>query len=345
MFRFENPEILYFLLIIPVLVLIFIFSNVNKKKRLKKFGDINIINVLIPDYSKSRPILKFIFLTLSITFLILGLANPQIGSKLEQVKRKGIELMIALDVSNSMMAEDIQPNRLERAKQAISKLIDNLENDRIGLIIFAGDAFIQLPITTDYTSAKMFLNSINTGSVPVQGTSIGKAIELGMRSFSTEDDKNKAIIIITDGENHEDNGTDAANNAYKKGITVHTIGMGLPQGAPIPVIGRYGQRDFKTDKNGEVVISKLNETMLQQIASAGNGIYIRANNTTVGLSTLFDELNKLEKKEIEGEIYSEYDDRFQYFLAISLFFLILEILIIERKNKLFRNVKLFKVNN
>ncbi|HBF88237.1 MAG TPA: hypothetical protein DDX39_06305 [Bacteroidales bacterium] len=343
MFRFEHPEYLYALALIPLLVLLYWLAAQIRKKALKRFGESNVISQLMPEISKSRPMLKFVFLIIGYIFLVLGIANPQIGSKLEEVKREGVELMIALDVSNSMMAEDIQPSRLERAKQAISKLVDRLSSDKIGLIIFAGQAYVQLPITTDYASAKMFLSMINTNMIPVQGTAIGKAIEMSMTSFSPDNDKNKAIVIITDGENHEDNAIEIASKATEKGIKVHTIGMGLPEGGPIPVVGKYGQRDFKTDREGNVVISKLDETMLQQIASAGGGIYIRANNTTVGLNTLFEELSKMEKTEFESEMYSDYEDRFQYFIAVALFFFLLDFIILNKKNKMFKNVNIFKV--
>jgi Ca-activated chloride channel family protein len=253
--------------------------------------------------------------------------------------------MIALDISNSMLAEDIQPSRLERAKQAISKLVDRLSNDKIGMVVFAGEAFIQLPITTDYASAKMFLSTINTNMIGVQGTAIGSAIEKSIVSFTPESETNKAIIVITDGENHEDDAVEKASQAVEKGIYVHTIGMGLPKGAPIPIKANNGTREYKKDQSGNVVVSKLNETMLQQIASAGNGIYIRANNTEVGLNALFDELNKMEKKEFEVESYSDYEDRFQYFIALSIFFLILEFIILNRRNKLFKDVNIFKIKS
>ena len=345
MFRFENTEFLYALLLIPAFILLYWLSIRLKKKALQKFGDTETIEQLMPEVSKIRPIWKFIVLMLAYTFLILGIANPQLGSKLVEAKRSGVEIMIALDISNSMKAEDIQPNRLERAKQAISKLVDRLSNDKIGLVVFAGEAFIQLPITTDYASAKMFLSTINTNMIGVQGTAIGNAIEKSIVSFTPESETNKAIIIITDGENHEDDAVELASQAVEKGIYVHTIGMGLPKGAPIPVEGKYGQRDYKTDNEGNVVVSKLDETMLQQIASTGNGIYIRANNTEVGLNALFDELNKMEKKEFEVENYSDYEDRFQYFIALSVFFLILEFIILNRRNKLFKDVNIFKIKH
>ena len=227
MFRFGNPEYLYLLLIIPVLILLFGLAQYYKKKALAKFGDMSVIEQLMPFVSKSRPVLKFVFLTIAIIAIILALADPQFGSKLEKVKRKGAEIIIALDVSNSMLAEDIKPNRLERAKQAISKLVDNMENDRIGLIVFAGDSYIQVPVTSDYTAAKMFLSSINTKIVSKQGTAIGSAIDLAMNSFTPESDMEKALIIITDGENHEDDAIKPAELAYEKGIAIHTIGMGV----------------------------------------------------------------------------------------------------------------------
>jgi Ca-activated chloride channel family protein len=279
---------------------------------------------------------------LALAFIITGLARPQFGSKLKKVKREGIELMIALDVSNSMMAEDIKPNRLDRAKLAISRLVDKLKDDKIGLIVFAGDAYTQLPITSDYNSAKLFLNSINTQIVPKQGTAIGAAVNLAMRSFTPDSKANKAIIIITDGENHEDDAVAEAKSAAESGMVVHAIGMGLPQGSPIPVL-RNGQTEYLKDGSGNVVVTKLDEATLEKVAAAGNGIYVRANNAQVGLNTLFDEINKLDKTEMEALIYSEYDEQFQYFFAIGIFLLVLEFLILERKNKFLKNINLFSV--
>lgn len=340
MFRFGNIEYLWGLLIIPFLMLIFIWSRVARKRALKKFGNQEILGQLMPFSSKNRPVFKFVLLMLALAFFIVGVARPQFGSKLKTVKREGVELIIALDVSNSMMAEDIQPNRLERAKRAIARLVDRLNDDKIGLIVFAGDAYTQLPITSDYNSAKLFLNSVNTQIVPKQGTAIGAAINLAMNSFTPEGEANKAIIIITDGENHEDDAVSAAQDALDKGIIVHTIGMGLPSGSPIPVL-RGGQTDYLKDREGNVVITKLNEPMLEQIAAAGEGIYVRANNAQVGLNALFDEINKLEKQEMESRTYSEYDDQFQYFFAAGLLLLLLEFVILERKNKYLMKIRLF----
>jgi len=341
MFRFGNSEYLWGLLIIPLLTFIFIWSRIARRRALKKFGKQEILGQLMPFSSKGRPILKFIILMLALAFIVTGIARPQFGSKLKTVKREGVELIIALDVSNSMMAEDIQPNRLERAKRAISRLMDRLTDDKIGLIVFAGDAYTQLPITSDYNSAKLFLNAVNTQIVPKQGTAIGAAIDLAHKSFTPNGEANKAIIIITDGENHEDDAVSAAKSAAEDGIIVHTIGMGLPSGSPIPVL-RNGQTDYLKDRDGNVVVTKLNEQMLEQIAAAGQGIYVRANNAQVGLNSLFDEINKMQKQEMETRTYSEYDDQFQYFFAVGLLLLLLEFVILDRKNKYLKNIHLFK---
>ena len=343
MFRFGNQEYLFTLLIIPILILLFGFAQYYKKRALAKFGDMSVIEQLMPFVSKTRPVLKFIFLTVAILALIFALADPQFGSKLEKVKVKGAEIIIAIDVSNSMLAEDIKPNRLERAKQAISKLVDKMENDRIGLIVFAGDSYIQVPVTSDYSAAKMFLSSINTNFVSKQGTAIGSAIDLAMNSFTPESNMEKALIIITDGENHEDDAIKAAELAHEKGIAIHTIGMGSPQGAPIPLQKGYGQTVFQKDKDGNTVISKLDQGALQEIASAGGGVYIRANNTQTGLNKLFERINKMEKTEMEERIYTDFEHRFQYLLAISLFFILLDIFIPERKSKWSKNFNLFKI--
>ncbi len=278
---------------------------------------------------------------ISYSFLVLALAEPQTGSKLEKVQRKGIDLILALDVSNSMLAQDIKPSRLERAKQDISKLIDRLEGDRIGIIIFAGKAYTQLPITTDYTAAKLLLSAVNTHSVPVQGTAIGDAIENSASSFG-QSNHNKAIIIITDGEDHQGGVLEQAEKAKKNGITIYTIGMGLMEGAPIPIYNGDIQIGYKKDKDGTVIISKLDESILQQIATTGNGMYIRASNATTGLNKIFDDINKIQKSEIETKQFSDYEDRFQYFIAVSLIFLIFEFLLFDKKNQWFKRFKPFE---
>ncbi|MBU0763959.1 MAG: VWA domain-containing protein [Bacteroidetes bacterium] len=344
MFRFGYAEFLYLFLLLPVVALLFVIAVRTRRRNLQRFGDSAVIFSLIPEQSSSRPVTKFVFVIMAMVMLFFGIACPQFGSKLEEVKREGVELIIALDVSNSMLAEDIQPNRLERAKRAVSKLIDRLHNDKIGLIVFAGQAYTQLPITLDYAAAKMFLSTVTTDAIPIQGTAIGAAIEQATESFSTENDKNKAIIIITDGENHEDNAVEAASTAASRGIIVHTIGMGLPKGAPIPVRMGFGQRDFRRDKEGNVVITKLDETMLQQIAAAGNGNYIRANNTTTGLNALFEELDKMEKQEFETTMFADYENKFRGLFAMALIFILFDFVILNRKNRWFRGINIFKNN-
>lgn len=342
MFRFGNVEYLYFLIVIPVLMVLLFYVIYRKKKDLDRFGNKEIIGQLMPEASNSRPVIKYVIQLLALLALIIGIARPQFGSKLREIKREGVEIIIALDVSNSMMAEDIKPNRLERAKQAISKLVDQLVNDKIGLIVFAGDAYIQMPITTDYVSAKMFLSSINPDIVPIQGTAIGKAIELGTRSFTPLAESSKALIVITDGENHEDDAVQAAQLATEKGVKVHTIGIGLPEGAPIPVYNPEGQKVYRKDRDGNIVVSKLNEKILQQIAAAGNGVYIRSTDSRIGLNTVFDEINKMEKQEMEVRIYSDYDERFQYIFGLALILLLTDLFILERKNRWLSKIKLFE---
>lgn len=341
MFRFENPEYFYALLVIPVLIAFFIWMVFWNKKAINRFGDWAIIKRLIPARSVGRQTFKFVVLMTAYLFIIIGIANPQIGSKLVEGERKGIDMMVALDVSNSMLAQDIKPDRLERARQAISKLVDKLGNDRIGIIVFAGNAYVQLPITTDHSAAKMFLSTISTKVVPTQGTAIGEAIELAAKSFD-EEKHSRAIVVITDGENHEDDAIKISKSVAEEGINVYTIGMGLTEGTPIPEYDRTGrQTGYKKDRQGNTVVTRLNEKMLQDIASAGNGIYVRANNTQAGLSKVFEEINKLEKTEFESKMFTDYESRFQYFIAVGLLLLFLELLIFERKNKWMSKIKLF----
>ena len=341
LFRFANPEYLYLLLLLPVLIVLFIINQVRRRNSLKNLGESAIINRLLPEISGIRPVIKFTFLLLGISAVIIMLARPQFGSRLEEVKKQGVEVIIALDVSNSMLAEDIQPNRLTRAKQAISKLVDNLENDKIGLIVFAGDAYTQIPITTDYISAKMFLSTISPDMVPKQGTAIGAAINLAERSFSPGEGKSKAIVIITDGENHEDDPVSEAEAASKAGIVIHTIGIGSNEGVPVPVT-TGGKRDYLKDRDGATVITKLDEEILKKIAISSGGNYIRASNSNIGLDEIFSDIRKMKKDELESTMYTEYNDQFQIFAAIALFFLILEIIIMDRKNRKLQNVRLFK---
>lgn len=342
MFRFAHPDLLYLLILIPILILFYVIMLRRKKKAIAEFGNVELLKPLMPLLSYKRGTLKFIMLMLALLFVILGVSGPQFGSKLQQIKKEGVELMIVLDVSNSMLAEDIKPNRLEKAKMAISRMVEKLSNDKIGMVVFAGDAYVQLPITTDYSSAKMFLSGINTDIVPIQGTAIGSAIDLAVKSFTPESETSKAIIIITDGENHQDDAVVAARAAREKGITVHTIGMGLPQGAPIP--NRNIPGEYMKDGQGNVVISKLDENTLQEIAKAGEGLFIRASNTNVGLDQLLDEVNAMEKSMIEERIYSDYAEKYQYFVLIGLLFILIEFMILGRKNKNLMKITIFEVD-
>jgi Ca-activated chloride channel family protein len=341
LFRFANPDYLYLLLLLPVMALLFLINEVRKRRARKRLGDARLVGSLMPELSDSRAIVKFIILLFAVLAGIIVLARPQFGSKIEDVKKQGIEVIIALDVSNSMLSEDIQPDRLTRAKQAISRLVDNLDNDKIGLIVFAGDAYTQIPITTDYVSAKMFLSTIGPDMVPKQGTAIGAAISLGMKSFSPGEGKSKAIIIITDGENHEDNPVSAAEEAAKAGIVIHTIGIGSTEGVPVPVYTN-GRKEYLKDVDGNTVISKLDEDILKKIAMSTEGSYVRASNTNIGLDQIFSDIRKMKKQELESTQYTEYNDQFQIFAAIALFLLIADFIIMERKNRRLANIRLFK---
>ena len=346
MIKFAELSFLYALLLVPFFILLFWMMQKKKKMLLKKLGDKNLIMRLMENYSNPRVVWKFILLLVAFIFIILTLLRVQIGSKVEKATRKGADIIIALDVSNSMLAEDIQPNRLARSKQAISKLIEKLDNDRIGIIIFAGKAFVQLPLTNDYAAAKMFLETISTNDINEQGTALGSAISLAVESFDQSKNKeteknNKAIIIITDGENHEDDAIEQTKIANEQGIKVNTIGMGLIDGAPIPLNSNNAQSGYKKDKEGNTIITKLDEAMLQKIAVTGNGAYVRASNSNSGLQTIFDEINKLNKKEYEAKSFSEYEDRFQYFAAIALILLLLELSIFYKKSKRLKNINLF----
>jgi len=334
MIRFAHIEYLYLLLLIPVFIGLYLAWNVWRRKALKRFGEVKTIQVLMPRYSGTKPLLKFIIMLTAFIFFVVGVSDPQVGSRLEMVKREGIDLYLVLDVSNSMLAEDIRPNRLDRAKMAIANLVDRLQGDRIGIVVFAGHAYKQLPLTTDYSAAKLFLSAVDTKIVPSQGTAIGEAINMAVSSFD-DSQHNKAIVVITDGENHEDDAVEAAKAADEKGIKVFTIGMGLPEGAPIPLYDRNGNKlGFKKDRQRKTVITKLNEDMMRRIAAAGGGSYVRANNATTGLSKVLDDINKIQKQEIETRQFTDYEDRFQVFLALALILLLAELLIANRRGKL-----------
>ena len=341
--RFEHPEYLYWLLIVPVLVIIYILFRLGQKRRFQRFAHIEMRKQLVPSYSSRRATLKFIIFLLIIVCSIFALANLQSGSKMEEVKREGIDLYIAVDVSNSMNAEDIVPSRLERSKQAINKLISDMRGDRLGIIVFADKAFVQLPITTDYSAAKMFLSTINTKLVASQGTAVAEAINLALKSFPDET-HSRAIVIISDGEDHEnDAAVKAAQEAAKQGVHIYTIGMGLPDGAPIPEYNQYGhQTGYRKDRNGTTIITRLDEQMLQKIASAGNGIYVRASNYNVGLSKIYDDISKLDKTEIEAKVFTDYEDQFQWFVGAAIVLLLIEMFISAGKRGWERKFNIFE---
>ncbi|MFA6592340.1 MAG: VWA domain-containing protein [Bacteroidales bacterium] len=327
MIYFAQAQYLLLLLLIPVTLVLYAFQRHLRKKRLKKIGDGKLVGQLMPSYSGSKGWVRVILFSLAFLFFIVGLSRPQIGAKLKEHKTKGAEIMIVLDVSNSMLAEDYSPNRLERAKLAISRLVDKLKEDRIGLVVFAGNSFVQLPITSDYVSAKMFLNSISTESVPVQGTAIGDAITTAIKSFSAQSEKSRAIIVITDGENHEDDPVEAAKQAADIGIKVYTIGVGSTEGQPIPMNG-----GLLKDKDGNIVVTHLDEKTLRDIADAGKGAYVHAGNDEFGLNPIVEDLRRLQDEQLSSVVFEEYNEQFMYFLAIALAFFVVEMLVGEKRS-------------
>jgi len=338
MFKFAEPEYLFLLALIPLMIVVFIFRRIQQRKNIRQFGDPVLLARLMPNVSGVRPIVKFSLQMLALLLTVVVIARPQFGTKSQEVKRQGIEVMVVLDISNSMMAQDIQPNRLGKSKQLLSRMIDQMENDKIGLVVFASDAFTQLPITADYVSAKLFLNSISPALIARQGTAIGSAVELAVNSFQATSKASKAIVLITDGENHEDNAVEAAKLAQDKGIVVHVIGMGRPEGSPIPLAGSMS---FLKDGQGNVVVSKLNETMCQEIAQGGNGVYVRADNSNTAYRAVVDELEKLSKSELSATVFADFNEQFQSFAILALLLLIAEYFVYERINKRLSKMKIF----
>ena len=328
MIIFARSLYLWLLLLVPIIPLAYGVSRRLRTLRVRKFGDEALVEELMPSRSRSKGWIRVILWTLAFACFVIGLARPQVGAKLREHETKGAEIMIFLDVSNSMLAQDYSPNRLERAKLAISRLVDKLQEDRIGLIVFAGTSFVQLPITTDYVSAKMFLNSIDTRSVPIQGTAIGDAILTAAKGFSAQSEKSRAIIVITDGENHEDDPVAAARQATELGCKVYTIGVGSAQGQPIPVEG-----GLLRDKEGEIVVTRLDESTLRDVASAGNGAYVRAGNEEFGLNPIIDDIRKMEAEKFNSVVFEEFDEQYMYFFAAALVLFVLELLIGERRAK------------
>lgn len=344
MFKFENPIFFYVFAAIPVCIAIYIWYIYRAKKNMKKLGDLNLIYQLTPEVSKAKKTTKFILFLIGLSFLILGICNLQTGSKMRDVKREGADIMICLDVSNSMLAQDLTPNRLERAKIAIENMVNKLQGDRLGIIVFAGEAYVQLPITTDYSTAKLFLESINTKIVPVQGTNIADAINKAVESFGKDEGKNKAIVVITDGENNEEaqaSAVDAAEEAAKKNIVIHTIGVGSESGVPIPNVVDGIVSGYKKDNAGNTIVTKLDAKILQDISSASNGVYVQASSSDIGLDAILDKIAELDKKQLESKMYSDYEDQFQWFLGAALLFLMFESFLSERVSKLWKKLNLF----
>lgn len=340
MFRFANPDFLYLFFLLPVLVAVFLYYNHRRRQNIRKYGDPALLQELMPTVSKYRPDVKFWLTFAALALTIFMLARPQFGSKMETVKRSGVEAVIALDISNSMLAEDVTPSRLEKAKKLISRLVDTFNNDKVGMIVFAGEAFTQLPITSDYVSAKMFLESINPSLITTQGTDIGAAIRLAMKSFTPNDGVGRAIVVITDGENHEGGAIEAAKEAAEKNMQVFILGIGSPDGSPIPE--ERGSNHFRKDKEGNVIVTRLNEQMCQEIAKAGNGMYIRVDNSNSAEKILNEEISKLAKTDVESQVFTDFDEQFQALAWLVLILLVVEMLILERKNPLFKNIRLFK---
>ncbi|MBO5903337.1 MAG: VWA domain-containing protein [Tidjanibacter sp.] len=336
MFRFENIEFLYLLLLIPLLVLLNIWARKERRRRLERFGNLDTLRSLMPDDSPRRRTFKSFLFLAGLSLVIIGLARPQIGSKLKEVEREGIEIMLAIDVSNSMLAEDFEPNRLERTKYAVGRLLEGIQEDKIGVIIFAGDAYVQLPITGDYVTARNFVSQISTTAVSKQGTNMAAAIDLAANSFSSQSEGSRVVVLITDGENHEQDALASAEAAAERGIKIYTIGIGTPEGAPI----RIGN-EFIRDENGEMVVSKLDEKALEEIALTTGGAYIRADNRSMGLQEIIEQINATEKSQFTTQIFEEFDEKYQYFVAAALILILLEMVVLGRKNHLLARFNIF----
>ena len=341
MFKFEHTIYFYAFSALPVLLILVLCYFISRKQKLKKLGDANLISQLLPYSSKRKRIIKFILFMLGFSSLIIALCNLQTGSKLTEVKREGADIIVCIDVSNSMLAQDLSPDRLTRAKYALEKMIDGLEGDRLGLVIFAGEAYVQLPITTDYSAAKLFLSSIGPGMVPVQGTNVSDAIKKASESFSNDEGKNRAIILITDGENHDSEAIQAAEEAGKNGIMINTIGIGSENGVPIPLIENGIVKGYRKDKQGQTVITKLNTNLLKTIASKANGVFVQASQADIGLGAVLDKIGELDKVQLENKMYTDYEDQFQWFLGLSLVLFFIEFLISERVSEWFKKINLF----
>lgn len=346
---FEKPQILYLLILIPLLISLWVWMRIRNRRLLERFADKGMFGRLIPDESRRRPATKMILLMSALACLIVAVANPQVGSRMVKGQKLGSDIAICLDISNSMMAEDLQPNRLERSKRIVNNLLNELGGDRVSLIVFAGSSYIQMPLTNDYSAVKLFMDQISCDLISQQGTAIGDAIEKAMESFGYGDpdrewerSKSRAIVVISDGENHEDDAEEAASKASKEGVIVCTIGMGLPEGVPIPEYVRGQRVGYKKDHNGNTVTTSLNEKMLSDIAEAGNGTYLRAGNINASLSAITNEIESLEKANFGEAMFSEYESRYMYPLVAAIVLMILELMIFERRNKKFNLSKILQ---
>lgn len=342
MYELDHPYYFYLMALIPVLVVIYIILTIWKRRARKRFGDPELLKKLAPETSKVKPVLKLVIALLIIAALSVALVNPKVGSRLETVKREGVDIVFALDVSKSMLTQDVRPDRLSKAKQIISRTLDNLISDRVGIIIYAGQAYPQLPITTDYGAARLFLKTVDTEIIPSQGTAIADAIELATRYYDDETQKNRVLVIISDGEDHEEGFAAAAEKAAEMGIKIYSVGVGTTKGSPIPEL-RNGVNigTYKRDNSGEVVISRLNVDNLQEIARIGDGGYIGGKNTRETVEAIISTIEDMEKKEFESQVFADYEDQFQWFLGLALLLLILDVFILERKTQWFKRLGLF----
>lgn len=337
MFRFANGELLYLLIAVPVLAAVYALAARRRKRLVARFGNPELVRSLMPDFSRGRIRLKAVLFITAFALLALAAARPQFGSKLREEKSRGVEMMLAVDVSNSMLAEDFEPNRLERTKHAIGRLFDGLQQERVGLVVFAGEPKVQLPITSDYRMAQAFAKRISPSLVGEQGTAIGKALQQAMLAFSSQSEKSRVIVLITDGENHEDDALEAARMAKEQGIRIYTIGIGTPEGAPIRIGG-----DFVKDERGEMVVSKLDERTLEQIASITDGAYVRATKQSIGLDEIVKSINDMEKSDLSTVRFEEYNEQYQYLVAAALLLLLLETSVLSRRNPRLRRFNIFR---
>ena len=337
MFRFANGELLYLLILVPVLVAVYLLAVGRRRRLVARFGNPALLSELMPDFSRGRIRLKAALFIAAYTLLVFAAARPQLGSKLREEHSRGVEMMLVVDVSNSMMAEDFEPNRLERTKYAIGKLFEGLQQQRVGLVVFAGEPKVQLPITSDYRMAQAFAKRISPLLVSEQGTAVGRALEQAMLSFSSQSEQSRVIVLITDGENHEDDAVEVARKAAAQGVRIYTIGIGTPEGAPIQIDG-----DFIKDENGEMVVSKLNEEMLEQIASITGGAYVRATKQSIGLDEIVKSIDEMEKSDLATVRFEEFNEQYQYLVAAALVLLVLDVFILSRRNPRLRRFNIFR---